>query len=203
MQCPTEIFAHIVTINRLRSQALSNDGICSPGKGEELVVASLTPLTVLKQIEEFSVSGWAYTKDPLHPDDWVLMGRIFQSATALFCLLSLDHAIHNETDQVMAADDVIAFMTQNHTNSLLGLLKEGAAKPMVRKSLVWPIVVAGVAAAREGPETRLFISQTLRATSREHGSSLPLVAKGVLEKFWMSGKTRWDDCFDVPCCFVV
>lgn len=208
LPCPKALFAHIVTINRLRCQTLPEDGIPNPERNGDLVVAAsvdshVTPLTILKQVEEFSVSEWADTKDPSHPDDWLLAGRIFQSAVALFCLLSLDRQIHDEAGQGVAAEDAIAFMTQTHTDNLFALLEEGAANPMVRKSLVWPIVVAGVAAARQGPEARLFISRALCATSRVHGSSLPLVAKGVLEKFWLSGQTGWDECFEVGCCFVV
>ena len=61
------------------------------------------------------------------------------------CLLSLDQQIHDEAGPDLEADDAISFMTRQHTIHLLSLLEEGAANPMVKKSLVVASELEGVA----------------------------------------------------------
>ncbi|KAM7185522.1 hypothetical protein V8F20_011778 [Naviculisporaceae sp. PSN 640] len=213
LPCPADLFAHIVTINQLRCIKASfvddmvpdHEAGAIANTGHVAVPSPTpTPLTVLHRIEQFSAMEWASSKDPTHPDDWLLVGEIYQSAVALLCLLSLEH------DFMMAERDkwptAAAWLSlrKMHTSKLIQLIKAGLSNRLVRKSIIWPVVVAGAAAVHDdGQETQQWIRQTLCAFSKEMGSPLSLVAKGVLEKFWVSGRTGWDDCFNIPCCFVV
>lgn len=86
----------------------------------------------------------------------------------------------------------------DHRARLFTLLPEAMESSVAKKGMVWPLVVAGVEAASGTAEERAFVDQQLFQMTCDTGASYPLVAKGVLEKFWVSGKTRWDDCFDRP-----
>lgn len=50
---------------------------------------------------------------------------------------------------------------------------------------------------------RDFVAAQLPVLARHGGTYMPLVAKAVLEKFWASGETSWDACFDRPYAFVM
>ncbi len=69
------------------------------------------------------------------------------------------------------------------------------AAPRVRRRMAWPLVVAGVEAARAGEGVQMYIKERLAEMSRDQGSAPPLVARGVLERFWARGGGRWDECF--------
>ena len=58
-------------------------------------------------------------------------------------------------------------------------------------------------AVDSSPSMRQVIRALLIDISWDLGTPAPLVAKDVFEKFWRSGKTAWDDCFDRPFCFVL
>ncbi len=74
----------------------------------------------------------------------------------------------------------------------------------VRKRMTWPLVVAGVEAARSaGDGVKRWIAERLAEMSRDHGSAPPLVARGVLERFWARGGGSWDECFVEPVALVL
>lgn len=68
--------------------------------------------------------------------------------------------------------------------------------------MLWPLVVLGVEAVNGDLEMRSFVEKQLPEMSRQVGTSVPLTAKAVIERFWASGETRWDACFDRPYVFV-
>lgn len=85
---------------------------------------------------------------------------------------------------------------------ILALVRE--ILPLIPKrptSLAWPLAVVGVtltgdddAAARE------FVTQTLRQISTHRDAYYgPTLALNKLRKFWASGKTDWEDCYDEAC----
>jgi vacuolar-type H+-ATPase catalytic subunit A/Vma1 len=90
-----------------------------------------------------------------------------------------------------------------HARKLFALLEQAMATPRVRKRMTWPLVVAGVEAARAGREVQRYIAERLKEMSRDQGSAAPLVARGVLERFWAGGGGRWDECFREPLAFVM
>lgn len=77
------------------------------------------------------------------------------------------------------------------------------ANRRVRKRMTWPLVVAGVEAARASSEVQRYIGERLVEMSKDQGSAPPLVAKGVLERFWFLGGGSWDDCFGEPLALVM
>lgn len=67
--------------------------------------------------------------------------------------------------------------------------------------MLWPLVMLGMEAVHGGAAMRSFVAKELPELSRHIGTYVPLTAKAVLEKFWASGETRWDACFDRPYAF--
>ena len=67
--------------------------------------------------------------------------------------------------------------------------------------------VAAARARREcchGPaDMRGFVRFQLPEISKYTGMLAPLTAKNVLERFWDSGYTTWDQCFDKPYAFIM
>lgn len=61
----------------------------------------------------------------------------------------------------------------------------------------------GVEAAHSGNDVRIFVLRNLEELSRSVGTYIPLTGKDVLERFWASGSTDWDSCFDKPYAFVM
>lgn len=61
----------------------------------------------------------------------------------------------------------------------------------------------GVEAVHSGNDMRIFVLNHLEEMSRNVGTYIPLTGKEALEKFWASGRTDWDACFDKPYAFVM
>jgi hypothetical protein len=87
-----------------------------------------------------------------------------------------------------------------HARTLFALLERGLAAPRARRRMAWPLIVAGVEAARAGDAVQRYVAQSLAALGRETGCAPPLVARRVLEGFWARGQGRaggtWDECFE-------
>lgn len=185
--CPLPLFAEVVKINHLRMQAISCDFTL-------LVNLSTEGLETLERIHGFSPEQWASSK-PLHQDDWLLIGKVYQAAAALYCILSLQSlSVLPETPDLRAC--CVA-----HSQILWSLLDVGLSCPRTRRSLIWPLVLLGVEAVHGGPKMRAFVSEKLPELSYDAGTFVPLMAKSVLGSFWNSGETKWDACFDRPYVF--
>lgn len=185
--CPLPLFAEIIKINHLRMRTISCDFFLIEDRWGE-------GFEILERIHGFSSEQWASSK-PLHQDDWVLIGKVYQAATALYCILSLQSlTVLPETPDLRAC-------CAAHGQTLWLLLDVGLSCPRTRRSLIWPLVLLGVEAAHGGPKIRAFVSEKLPELSYDAGTYVPLMAKSVLESFWNSGETRWDACFDRPYVF--
>lgn len=185
--CPLPLFAEIIKINHLRMRAISCDfALIQDLSGEGF--------EILERIHGFSPGQWASSK-PFHQEDWVLIGKVYQAAAALYCILSLQSlSVLPETSDLRACCTA-------HGQTLWRLLKLGLSCPRTRRSLIWPLVLLGVEAVNGGPEMRAFVSEKLPELSYDAGTYVPLMAKSVLEEFWNSGEMRWDACFDRPYVF--
>ncbi|KAM3512113.1 hypothetical protein MY11210_004249 [Beauveria gryllotalpidicola] len=85
---------------------------------------------------------------------------------------------------------------------ILALIRE--VLPLIAKrptSLAWPLAVVGVTLTGQGDAAeRDFVTQTLRGISTHRDAYYgPTLCLGKLHKFWASGKTGWEDCYDDAC----
>ncbi|KAL2161815.1 hypothetical protein VTH06DRAFT_7599 [Thermothelomyces fergusii] len=194
--CPGPLFAEIVKINHLRYRAAR--GAAGRGAGE----LTREALASLEQICAFSPDDWAGTKPRAWPD-WALVGRIYRAAAALYWSSSLRSVAVLPS---AAAGPPPPPVCSTAVAQLRDLLARALARPHLRLFVLWPLVVLGVQAAdgaEGGAAVREFVAARLPALARAGGTGAPLAAKSVLERFWASGETRWDACFDRPYAFVM
>lgn len=182
---PPPLFTEIILINDLRPQPPSPE-------------TTLAATALLARIESFSPSTWSAARPPAFQDDWLLLSTIFHAAVALYAILSLQSS-------GALADDApeLELARARHARALFASLETAMATPRVKRRMTWPLVVAGVEAARAGREVQRYIGDRLREMSRDHGSAPPLVARGVLERFWGAGGGRWDECFREPLALIL
>ena len=190
--CPLPLFLEIININQLRFQA-AGSGIMveladDDGGGAETPEAVADQ--VLERLAAFDPAAWALTNDSLR-DDWLLIARIYQSAILLYAACSL-----------RAQATPAPGRAGEHRTRLFGLLAQATSMMRAKRCMMWPLVVAGVQAADGTPEERRWVGEELVKMCQDMGTYAPMTAKGLLERFWSSGKTEWDECFDGPYVFV-
>lgn len=62
-------------------------------------------------------------------------------------------------------------------------------------------MILGVAAVHEKLEMRNSVRQWMGEHWISKGSQSALHLRKIFERFWLSGKTSWDDCFEKPYIF--
>ncbi|KAB8277448.1 hypothetical protein BDV30DRAFT_234781 [Aspergillus minisclerotigenes] len=185
----TALFAEIIKINYLRVRASKSDRIAAS------VFTNDAYEIILNRIHSFSPEQWAEPKLTAHAE-WVLLGNIHQAAVALYCILSL---------QSLAILPRSSFLPQHctaHAQLLQRLLSQALAFHRVERFIIWDLVVLGVAAVNDAG-IRAFIREQLPELSHSTGTYAPFMAKALLERFWASGETHWDACFDQPYTFAM
>jgi hypothetical protein len=178
--CPPLLFAEMVNINYLREQAAKNSAT-----GDLLHMVQ----EILSRIDNFSPENWAETK-PASRLDWVLAGKVFQTAVSLFCISSLQSVLFSSSDEVLRTQSKI------FSRVLHMLLAEALVSPKIKRTMLWPLVVLGTVAVNGDEALRAFVEKKLTDMSYYLGTNVPLTAKFVLKTFWNSGNTNWDACFD-------
>jgi len=182
---PPELFDQLVTIGHLRFRATNPRE--EPRRTDNLLQEAHN---VLQNIQSFSPGQWAESK-PRSTADWAFIGRVYQAATVIYCISSL------QSLSVLPSTSSLQNSCLMQSELLQGLLEESLLVPKLRWFLLWPLVILGTqATSGDCTVRRIFVQNKLSEMSRFIGVSSPLVAKDVLERFWASGKTGWDDCFD-------
>ncbi|CAG8082358.1 unnamed protein product [Penicillium salamii] len=182
--CPPPLFLDIIKINHIRSRASKVDTTQDDTLQKE---AS----QILSQVYGFPGEEWASANDK-HDDENLLLISIFQSAVALYCMSSL------QSVGVLPPDPRLKSNRYMETRILYELLNK-ALNPLPSAGsngyFLWPLVVLGVQAIGACGNLRTFVRENLVNLSASSGTHGPLAACQVLETFWASGKTEWDDCF--------
>lgn len=99
----------------------------------------------------------------------------------------------------LAGSSIADSLRVQHREELLALLRKNWAAVKYKPALVWPLLVAGVAAVDGEAEDRQFVEdclETVLAMPITACSFITVVDK--LRAFWRSGKTEWEDCWDEP-----
>ncbi|KAJ9215346.1 transcriptional regulator family: Fungal Specific TF [Paecilomyces variotii] len=184
--CPQPLLAEIIRVNYLRQRATN------PTVTEDI---SHEAYGILSRINAFSSDNWAGSR-LLSKEDWILVGKTYQTAVALYCISSL------QSVSVLPLSSSLRDLCFTHGQLLHILLTEALGSPRINRFMLWPLVVLGVEAVNGDLEMRSFVEKQLPEMSRQVGTSVPLTAKAVIERFWASGETKWDACFDRPYVFV-
>ena len=190
--CAQYLFHDMVKINHLRAR--KTDPFNSI---EDIQDLSAEAQAVLDHIDAFSPQQWAVSNPSDFSSAWLLVGEIFHSALILYCISSL------QSISLFPFSPELQTRRSEQRDRLMLLLTEGLESPLLKRSLLWPLVVAGFEARDASDIERKFVRRYLDDQSQELGSSQPLVAKAAFERFWGGSRTRWDDCFDRPYAFMV
>ncbi|VUC27311.1 unnamed protein product [Clonostachys rosea] len=201
--CPPELVSCIIFTNYIRSQ---------PSNCFISLEDSYWPL---QQILAFDPEAWASSLS-LHklqgsdPEDqhrqlprswsWARIGRIYQSAVALYCVESLGPPPELGHCDIRSA----------HREILLQELRQltNGSRNQLRKLVIWPMVIAGLVLDSNDQLSQDFVTKELTWLSATLGTAAPLIARGLLRELWHSsaysrhGRT-WEDLFDRPYVFAI
>ncbi|ETS82046.1 hypothetical protein PFICI_07048 [Pestalotiopsis fici W106-1] len=195
LMCPPDMFLSIARVNHLRAQA------AQPIASQ---VQTLKPRAeaLVKHIDDFQPEDWAYSLGSSEQENLLLLARIYQSATMVFCLSSL------QSVRVLPRSAAVQTCKARHHQRLLQDLREGLCKRSLRfrdvliKCIMWPLMIAGTELRNGSLADRNFIERELENMSPTIGSYLPVYALSLIKRFWQSDEVEWDECFDEPRAFV-
>lgn len=195
--CPTDILHEMMEITRLRVA---------------VACATLSDRTLLRRavkaakgIYEFDPTRW---HEPFSTDGpmYTPVARLYKTSVLLYALLSLpprlaacfgaapdsDVIVRTPANRRLVADQ----MRRRYTEELLRLYAH-AWVTIPKMTMSWPTAVLGVAVAGDEAWRRQFRPWLDElAWSPELSGAVGLVP--LLEEFWASGKTEWDDCWYEP-----
>jgi hypothetical protein len=117
-----------------------------------------------------------------------MLGNVYRAAMAAYLCLSLPSL-------------VIAH--EAYSEPLFSALRTALPSPRLTKFMLWPLIVAGVAAIDGGAATKYWVERSLEDMGRTVGSIGPGKAGQVLREYWRRGVEGWDSCFERPYVFVV
>ncbi|OKL56122.1 hypothetical protein UA08_08707 [Talaromyces atroroseus] len=180
---PSPLFAGTAKTNYLRMRAAKDKSVEAGELAHEAY-------DILDVVLSFSPENWAKTKTKALQKDCMLLGNLYKAAVALFCISSL---------QSVSALPMTPFLTRTCaalSQQLQSFLGEALLSQKFERIIIWPLVVLGAEAVRGDAAMRDFVRKGLLEVSGYTGTITPRMAKSVVERFWASGKTRWDDCFD-------
>lgn len=149
---------------------------------------------MLDEIDKFWPEDWASTK-PDQYGNWLLLGRIYQSAVTLYATTVLP-AVYVDTR-------FSTIIEHHHQRRVFELLDVASMSTVSMFSIVWPVMVVVAVVYGDAGSRRRVVRSCLSSLAREGKYYLPHRAQEVLKKFWLSGKKQWDDCFDKPHMFLV
>ncbi|KAL2823284.1 C6 zinc finger domain-containing protein [Aspergillus cavernicola] len=181
--CPTPLFAEIVKINHIRNR------ISKPNCTNEDDFQK-NAYEVLRRVYNFSPAAWIESNEYLTEESRLIVD-IYQSAVALYCMSSL------QSIGALPPDPLLRNNCDMERRILHGLL-ERALRQRPHGYTFWPLMVLGVRAVDGGPALRAFVRENMIDLSASSGTYSPLAAKEILGRFWASGRTEWDACFDKP-----
>lgn len=197
LMCPPEVFLSIARINALRAQAARP----SPSTVRDLKAQAQDLLQKLDT--GFRADAWAASfPGGSDPDNFLLLGRIYQSAAVVFCVSSL------QSVRVLPRSPAVRACKARHHGQLLADLQEGLCgrsarfRDVLTKCIMWPLLICGTGLYGGSREDRSFIERELESMSLVIGSYLPVYGLSLIKRFWQSYELEWDECFDTPRAFV-
>ncbi|CCF32570.1 hypothetical protein CH063_04933 [Colletotrichum higginsianum] len=179
--CPMPLFLEIIRINHLRDQF--SKGLI--GKEE----AEISADEIISRIMDFNSEDCTGFYEAKEQRD--LITHMFHSAVAVFGISSL------QSNGVLPNTRHLRSLKTGHSDRLYCLLEEMRKHTVLKKSVQWPLIVAGVEAGIRVDKRRL-VGELLVDQGKDIGTPLSFHAKTILRKFWDGTNTDWDVCFDQP-----
>ncbi|KAI4605007.1 hypothetical protein J4E83_010878 [Alternaria metachromatica] len=182
--CPSTLFIEIIRINRLRQELSLTPIVESHQHAQDA-------RSILSRVESYGPREWAQSRD--QEDDWQLIASIWQSAIALYCIMSL------QAVEILPSTTGMDIMRMRHRDRLLNDLKAATRLKQLKKISTFPLCVLGVEAGYHVQQsTQIWIERHLEDHARLLGSNSPLKAREVLRRYWRRKKPGWNECFNEP-----
>lgn len=180
--CPAPLFKEMFLINRLRLEAAVSRGDSKPSL-----------CGVLERIDAYPIQVMTDCMDRKKAKDLHLVSLLFKSAVAVFGSMTLP------CTSECSSRTPCAELQKTHREHLLHLLDTSSEFMPLLDHILWPVIVAGAAAATESVESQTLVEMYLLNSVRDpYTGGCTRVALATMRNFWASGKTKWDECFDKP-----
>ncbi|WPH01375.1 fungal-specific transcription factor domain-containing protein [Acrodontium crateriforme] len=170
--CPLPLLLNIVEINTLRR--------------ERHILWRSAAVDIITRLRDAPIQEWIDSKD-VYRKEWSAIIRIFHASVSLFALNTLSNP---------ALPSWTVPFRRSQRKLLFSLLPKAWKMTTLKCILNWSAVIAGFEAAKGTKADRVFVEDFLGTMGREMGAATPFHAQAVLRRFWASGKTEWDECFD-------
>lgn len=152
---------------------------------------------ILARIEDVNCEIWAQENQPHLFREWSLIGRIFQAAVAIYCIMSL------QSIGILPIGPSLMGKRAVYGDQLVLSLRSGLKSPHLKNIMTWPLVVAGAEAGYRTNQSRLWIERQLEELAMSLGTCTPLKAKALLDRYWSEEVRGWDECFHGVHCFAL
>ncbi|KAL7934408.1 hypothetical protein V8C35DRAFT_41657 [Trichoderma chlorosporum] len=180
--CPAQLFREIFLINRLRLEAAASEGS-----------AEVSLCEILQRIDMYSIPIMKEPLDEAKVNALLFISLLFKASVAVFAALTLPCT--SKCSPSKSCADLQKF----HRANLFHLLDTTAEFLPLLDHILWPVVVAGTAAATGTVENQMLVEMYLLNGVRDpFTGGCTGAALATMRRFWASGKTEWDDCFDQP-----
>lgn len=180
--CPAPLFKEMFLINRLRLEAAVSGGDSKPSLCD-----------ILERIDAYPIQIMTDSMDPRKAKDLHLVSLLFKSAVAVFGSMTLP------CTSECSSHTPCAELEKTHREHLLHLLDTSSEFMPLLDHILWPVIVAGAAVATESVEKRMLVEMYwLNSVRDPYTGGCTRIALATIRKFWASGKTKWDECFDEP-----
>lgn len=191
------MFLSMFHISRLRARIASR-GLHATDK--------LSVQKTLDIISRFDVIAWAKEEYPDQVEKYSLMARLFVVAIRMYGILSLPRSAvvaWARSSPDIAPQSLLTFekVRGQQKKKLFEVLRLAQATIESAKPLLWPLIVAGVAASNPTTDAadQAFVDQCMMSIWKDPRIKCKyLMLMEKIRAFWRTGKTEWDDCFDEP-----
>lgn len=191
---PTRLFVAIEKITRLRVLAAKNESF-------ERVLRP-TARAICDDIESFAPSQWGETYHLPDTEYTLLLGELWKTTVTLYGFLSLPPTVGT---YLSSCDEAHTSPFEErkglYCKKLLQEIDCMMQRPGYNRYIcVWPLAVLGAGLVNGQHQERARVLSHLQVIWRDPSSfSGAILAYSKLKRFWSSGRTAWDDCFDEPC----
>lgn len=198
LPCPVDLFLTIISITQFRAARARGS------HPNHTVPSTETVRDLLDRASTFDPQSWAKAQGlELHfvAQIWA---HIYRVAVVLYAILTLPPSAVASwaASSGHAGKDgrgVYRTVCKTYREELLALLRQAWPAVQDLSSLIWPLVVAGVAAADGAVADRRYVVACLTEIWGEDNADPPAaVCREKLIAFWETGSRDWDECFWEP-----
>ncbi|OAA62951.1 C6 finger domain protein [Cordyceps fumosorosea ARSEF 2679] len=177
---PADIFIAIAGFTQLRIQAATSDSVA------ESVICDAAHANLTKL-------------SALDPEAWAREHGLGDYPLVAATVLIFRVAAHLYGALALPAARSVKFPLRTLRKKLFALLGAIWEKINNHCTLLWPLIVAGVAAADGDAQERVFVACCFETGARSRNMFVEFSrCARKMEQIWAEGKTAWEDCFREP-----